>query len=380
MRKLASIQRVKSITPIVGADAIEKLEILGWELVAKKGEFKVGDYCVYVEIDSVLPERPEFEFMRPRKFRVKTIKLRGQISQGIAFPIEILHMADPHLDLFPLVNEDQDVTDILGITKYDPEQESITIEKEPEFNDKNKIVRFYKKYKYLTTKRVKKLLGIPTGTASSDFPSYVPKTDETRVQTMYRGLDMHQGKIAYITEKLEGSSTTFVIIKSKGNFLKRLFVKQPMKLIVCSRNRIVNNRIDPRWDIAKKYDLENKLAIYKKNIAIQGELIGPKIQGNIYKLEEKDFRMYLAYDIENSRYFNYDELVNLSKDLNITLVPVLDDNHIIHTDIKAYVDLSLGNSVLNNKQKREGIVIRVRDGRFSFKSINPEYLLTQKDE
>ena len=77
-RKLASVQKIKAIAPIEGADAIEKIEVLGWELVAKKGDFKVGDLCVYVEIDSILPDRPEFEFMRPRKFRVKTIK-RGDI-------------------------------------------------------------------------------------------------------------------------------------------------------------------------------------------------------------------------------------------------------------------------------------------------------------
>ena len=380
MRQLASIQIIKSISPIEGADAIEKLEVLGWELVAKKGDFRVGDYCIYVEIDSILPDRPEFEFMRPRKFRIRTIKLRGQISQGIAFPLDILYKADPNIDITPLANEGQDVTDLLGIKKWDPEQESIVIEKEPEFNDKNKIVRFYKKYKYLGTKAICKILGLPFGTASDDFPSYVPKTDETRVNTSQRGLAMHEGKIAYVTEKLEGSSSAFITIRSKGNFFKRLFVKQPMKFIVCSRNRIVNNRADDRWKIADKYDLEKKLSSYGKNIAIQGELIGPKIQGNIYELEEKDFRMYLAYNIDEHRYFTFDELYSLANELQITAVPLLEDNHIIHTDVKAYVDMSIGNSKLNPKTKREGIVIRLKKENYSFKSINPQYLVEQKDE
>jgi len=99
MRQLASIQIVKNIVPIVGADSIEKLEVLGWELVAKKGDFKIGNFCVYIEIDAILPERPEFEFLRERKFRIKTVKLRGQISQGIAFPLDILTMAQPGFDL-----------------------------------------------------------------------------------------------------------------------------------------------------------------------------------------------------------------------------------------------------------------------------------------
>lgn len=379
-RKLASIQIIKEINPIPGADNIVVATVLGWECVVKKGEFKVGDFVIYVEIDSILPDRPEFEFMRPRKFRVKTIKLRSQISQGIVFPIDIIHLANPSIDILPLVVEDQDVTDILGIKKWDPEQESLIIEKEPEFNDKNKIVRFYKKYKYLTTKRIKKLLGISTRTIKDDFPSYVPKTDETRVQTMHRGLDMHQGKVAYITEKLEGSSTTYVVIRSKSGFIKSLFVKQPMKFLVCSRNKIVNNQSDDRWQIAKKYNLEKKLSSYGINMAIQGELIGPRVQGNLYELEERDFRMYLAYNIDENRYFTFEELWSLANELHIIGVPLLEDNHIIHTDVKQYVELSKGNSKLNSKKKREGIVIRLKDDRFSFKSINPEYLLGQKDE
>ena len=85
-RKLASIQCIKALEPIANADAIEKATVLGWQLVVKRGEFRVGDLCVYCEIDSLLPERPEFEFLRPRRFIIRTVRLRGQISQGICFP------------------------------------------------------------------------------------------------------------------------------------------------------------------------------------------------------------------------------------------------------------------------------------------------------
>ena len=90
MRKLASIQKIKAIQPIEGADAIDHASVLGWQLIVKKNEFNVGDLCVYCEIDSLLPEKPEFEFLRPRKMRIQTIRLRGQISQGICFPLSIL--------------------------------------------------------------------------------------------------------------------------------------------------------------------------------------------------------------------------------------------------------------------------------------------------
>jgi RNA ligase (TIGR02306 family) len=91
-RKLASIQRIISLEPITGADKIEKATVLGWELVVKKGEFKVGELCIYCEVDSVLPDKKEFEFLRDRKFRIKTIKLKGQVSQGICFPLGIIPM------------------------------------------------------------------------------------------------------------------------------------------------------------------------------------------------------------------------------------------------------------------------------------------------
>src|SRR5258708_37939295 len=109
MRKLASIQLIRSLEVIEGADAIEKATVLGWQLVVKKGEFKVGDLCVYCEIDCLMPDRPEFEFLRPRGMRIKTIRLRGQVSQGICFPLSILPAGSEE--------EDTDCTDILGITK-----------------------------------------------------------------------------------------------------------------------------------------------------------------------------------------------------------------------------------------------------------------------
>lgn len=90
-RKLASIQRISSLSPIDGAEKILKATVLGWELVvAKADNFKVGDLVVYCEVDSVLPPKPEFEFLRERKFRIKTIKLKGQVSTGIIFPLTIL--------------------------------------------------------------------------------------------------------------------------------------------------------------------------------------------------------------------------------------------------------------------------------------------------
>ena len=139
MRKLASIQRIKALEPIPDADSIEKATVLGWQLVVKKGEFQVGDLCVYCEVDCLLPDRPEFEFLKNRGSRIRTIRLRGQVSQGICFPLSILPAGTP-------IEEDLEVTELLDIVKFEPPIPAC-------------------------------LAGIQKG----EFPSFIPKTDETRV-------------------------------------------------------------------------------------------------------------------------------------------------------------------------------------------------------
>lgn len=180
MRKLASIQKVIKVEPIPDADAIEMIQVLGWELVSKKGEFLPGQLCVYCEIDSFLPIAPEFEFLRKscyRKmadgtegFRIKTVRLRSQLSQGIAFPMSILPEGN--------YQEGDDVTDILNIVKYEPPIPAC-------------------------------LDGIKKG----DFPSFIPKSDETRC-------------IAKNT----------IIKTDKGEKLIQEVIKNPLKYKILSKN------------------------------------------------------------------------------------------------------------------------------------------------
>ena len=110
-RKLVSIQVVERVAPIEGADQIEQARVMGWTVVVKKGEFSPGDRCVFFEIDSVLPDgAPWAEFMRPRGFRVRTLKLRGVLSQGLALPVSILDGEVPE--------PGEDVRDRLRVVKY----------------------------------------------------------------------------------------------------------------------------------------------------------------------------------------------------------------------------------------------------------------------
>lgn len=370
MRELAYIQKIKSLSAIPGADAIEKAEVLGWELVVKKGEFKVGDPCVYVEIDSILPDLPCFEFLRQRKFRIKTVKLRGQISQGIAFRPEILREVDPS---FPINNlyEGQDVTEVLKITKYDPEAQ---LDSDVTQVKKSWLERKfgYLKWKLFGMKPIKR----------GDFPSDIPKTDETRVQKMGGLLAEKEGQFTYITEKCEGTSATFVYRRS-GNWLAKLLGKDGI-FQVCSRNRIVFNsqtgKSAPHFlrDVAAKYNLPSHLKRLDRNLAIQGEVIGPKIQGNIYQLPDLELRIFSVFDIDRQEYLDSNQFLMIADTMNLQTVPFVVMNHKLVNDIKYYVDFSKGKSQINPKILREGIVIRAMDSSFSFKSINPEYLLKQE--
>lgn len=197
-RKLAHIEVIKNLRPIEGADRIEVAEVLGWECVVKKGEFNVGDKIIYVEVDSIMPEKPEFEFLRDRKFRVKTIKLRKQVSQGLVLPISILQQEESYFSV------GHDVTELIGITKYlSPSELSEQAEIERRIkNDRNKLRKFMMRYSWfrrLFLSRKKK----------SGFPYWVSKTDEERIQNIPHVLEQFKDKEVYVTEKIDYQSVTF---------------------------------------------------------------------------------------------------------------------------------------------------------------------------
>ncbi len=329
MRKLASIQRIKNIEPIVGADSIEKATLLGWQLVIRKGEFAIGDLCVYCEIDSVMPDKPEFEFVKTRSNRIKTVRLRGQISQGICFPLNILPEGVN-------VEEGLDVTEVIGVTKYEPP--------------------------------------IPAnlaGTVLGGFPSFMPKTDETRVQVLQEVLNEHEGLSCYVTEKLDGSSATFYF--NEGVFG------------VCSRNlELAFTESNSMWRFAQENKLEEKLKALNRNICLQGEIIGEGIQKNKYKLGGQVVYFFNAFNIDEYRYFSRSEFGELLESLRLKMVPVVDEAYKLENSIERLVEKSKMKSALNNDTIAEGIVIRpvdemieknVLQGRFSFKVINPDFLI-----
>lgn len=334
MRNLASIQIIKALEPIEAADAIEKATVLGWQLVVKKGEFRVGDLAVYCEIDSLMPDKPEFEFLKPRGMRIRTVRLRGQISQGICFPLSILP-GD-----FSVV-EDADCTEVLGITKYEPPMPACL-----------------------------------NGIAKGKFPSFIPKTDETRVQVLQAVLDKYKGEKCYVTEKVDGTSVTYYL--NNGEFG------------VCSRNlELIEDAENSIWKVARQMNIENKLRSTGINIAIQGELVGEGIQSNKLKLRGQTVMFFNAFYIDKFAYFDFSDFNKLISDFEWPLVPIVTLNYELGNDIEAIIRMATIRSIICPDVWAEGIVIRsfteksdlllsneyFYKGRISFKAINPEFLL-----
>ena len=367
-RKLASIQEIISTEPIEGRDRIELAHVLGWQVIVKKGEFKPGSLCVFVEPDALMPERPEFEFLRPKKFRIKTMKMAGVLSQGICFPMTIL----PE-DYAPMSRKvGDDVTDVLGIIKYDEYGERAEQEKE----DK----RVMKKWPswLMRWKWFRKLVLPCSKRKQRGFPSFIKKTDEERVQNIPQVLN--DKRRFCVTEKVDGCSLTAVLTKTRTWYGKRTY-----EFILCSRTlRLWHDDNSHYWKASKRYKLPNTLLrlldFYESVeqtsinwIAIQGECIGPKIQGNPYKLDEVDLMVFNVVTPEGRLApINTQSICILH---GLKPVPLLTDNYTLPDTVNEMLDYATGESVVTKGVMREGLVLRSFDGEISFKAVSPDYLI-----
>ncbi len=361
-RKLAHVEKIISLTPIEGADKIETALVLGWQCVVKKGEFRVGEMIVYIEVDSIVPEKPEYEFLRDRKFRVRTIKLRKQISQGLVLPLSVLP-AERHMWR---MKEGVDVTELLGIIKYDPQAQQE--ESETDSRLKNPFVKFMSRFKWFRRVFLQKRKG--------GFPDWIVKTDEERIQNMPRVLINEAGRPFEVTEKLDGQSVTFFLKKNK----QKIFGEQ-YDFGVCSRNnRLAKPDNSSWWTIARELKIEKALRNLigeEEYIVLQGEILGSNIQGNKYKVSKYQFFAFnLIYSAGRMSLLDMYENLNPH---NISCVPMLDKKYFLPDSIDEMVQYSVGKSQLRPDVWREGIVVRDYDKGISFKVINPEFLLKNNE-
>lgn len=355
-RKLATVRIISDLAPIPEADVIETAHIDGWKCVVKKGEFKVGDLCVFFEIDSILPVLPQYEFLRKSSyrqftdgtegFRLKSSKMRGQLSQGLALPISILPSP---------ANVGDDVTALLQIKKYEPTIPSVI-----------------------------------SGQARGNFPSFMPRSDQERIQNLYSkrfkkstiefgpNLDdvetfripfnlLHADTEFEVTIKLDGSSQTVYI---KDGYLG-----------VCSRNldtkEIEGNAM---WRVTKDQKLhesiKNHFDATGEEIALQGEIMGPGIQGNKENLTTAKFFVYDIWSITRQEYFTHFERTDFVNLHNIAHVPVFKSAFKVFKECGSVAEiLALSDGPSLNNTLREGLVFKSLDGKVSFKVISNQFLL-----
>lgn len=339
MRQLASIKTIKEVKPAFNSDNLNLAYVDGWQVVVRKDEdYKAGDLCVYLEIDSMLPDIPAFRFLLDKNVkRLRTVKLRGNLSQGLIMPLSILseYLGTETNDQYV---EGVDVSDILGVTKYEPP------------------------IKYTG------------GETKGDFPRHVISiTDETRVQNIPNILDELRGKPYYISVKCDGTSSTF------------LYGDDDV-FDACSRTQIKKEGENVYWKIANKYDIPAKLANHK-NWVIQGEICGPSIQSNRLALKDHELFVFNVWDTETHTYLNFNEFMLACELLELQTVPIEEEGDSFDYTIEDLL-LKADAKYAGTTNDREGIVIRpkieawseVESGRLSFKVVSNHYLLGQDDE
>lgn len=383
-RALAYIQHVTNIRPIDGADNIEQCNVLGWNLICKKGEFHEGDPCVYIEIDSKVPEREEFEFLRAKGFKVKTMKLGkfNCISQGLAMPQSAFK------ELAGL-SEGTDVTDILGIKYSVQEDNTRKGNGDPNAKYKSMAARHQKIFKQKWARWMmrrswgRKLMFMFFGKKKDKplaFPTHFPfvhKSDEERVENMPWILENKDPWIK--TQKIDGTSSTYIMEKKGRN---------KYEYYVCSRNvrqltpsqKNYHNDIDGNvyWMMNEKYHIDTFLKKYiedngLKYACIQGEIAGPALQGNPHKFKEICFFGYNLIRSDIGR-INSVDARNICNSYGIPWVPIADENYILPDTMEELKDDADGPCIVG-EGLREGWVYRSLDGQKSFKNVSRKYLL-----
>lgn len=331
MRTLASIQRIKDLTPIQDADRIELAHVLGWQCVVQKGKFHAGDPCVYFEVDSFLPLKPAFEFLRSssyRKsdllgegFRLKTMKFRGEISQGLIMPVaEALskEQIGSLRDASGNIPEGTDVTDIIGVRKWEV----------PE-------------------------MATGQGTTIGSASTYIPITDEPRIQSYPELLKEFSGLDYYITTKLDGSSHS-VMIDEDSN------------IHVCGHHfELKDDGTSAFYEWLKAKDIPEKIKkikddLHLSSLSVQGEWCGGGIQNNPLKLKSPNWFVFTVN--EDHKRVGMNEMIAVAKALGLDTVPIQEVGHDLpavyptEADLLARCEQEVTNKIYPGTP--EGIVIR----------------------
>ncbi len=384
-RELVYIATITDIKPLEGYDRVELATINdGWKVIVNKADnFKPNDFCVYFEVDSKVPDTDErFAFLQKRKYKIKTIKMCKTISQGLVMPLSV----------FPEIGQDitpgRPLTDLLHV-KYSVDEDNVRKSNKPDPNAKyNSMCARHKElskkgwWKWLMKKEVgRKLLFVFFGKKKDSplgFPTHFPfvhKTDEERVENMPWVLGYKDPLI--VTEKLDGTSTTFILERKKKNKFEFYVLSRNIRQLKPEQACFHDSNV--YWEMAIKYNVEEKLKHWLElcpedtYVCIQGETVG-NVQGNPLKLEENDF---YAFNFITSCRGRLDSVTakKIAGEMGIKWVPILEEEYYMPNDMEEFKLYADAKSVINPKVLREGIVLRDPKTNLSFKNVSRQYLL-----
>lgn len=347
MHDLVVISKIRDVRSIEGKDRIVVANVANYNSIIAKEEFKEGDLCVYCTYDTCLPVRPEFEFLRKRcynakldMFRIRPMKMGGIISEGLVLPMSILPEGS--------YKEGQVITDIIGAKDYEDltSNEVITKVRKP---------KWWMKYKILRT-----LFGRFNKKKSYTYPC--PKSDEDNIEKMWDSVKDLTNTQFYLTEKMEGCSSTYVLDKRKK--------------VMCFSHNFYND--SGCWlEVSKLYDMKDKLLKinkkFRSNIAIQGEICGPGIQKNIYDFKSYKFFLFGAYDTKTGRRLRVTELNTICDIAGLEMVPSIEVRTGVLPSLEEMLSNCEGMSSVNPKVMREGVVWRTDKGEVHFKCKSRPY-------
>ena len=381
-RALAYTAKCGAIRPIEGADNIELMAVNGWNVIVKKGEFKEGDFCVYFEIDSKLPMEEWSLFMAPKHFKVKTMKLNKfkVISQGLALPLNSFNVYIPE-------EENVDLTETLGVTYAVEEDNKRKAEHTKYDKMKQRHTNLFKKSKLVKwlyrREWGRKLLFLFLGKKRDKrgWPSWVVKTDEERCQNLPHLFPGDETEWI-VTEKIDGTSTTFTMKRKPFN--KRDFY-------ICSRNVVFDKpekqcfyETNVYVEMAEKYNIEWLLNEFLNDhkdlefVTLQGETYGAGVQKREYSIDGHDFMAFnLIFGYKNGEVERFNPMImtKILSNYDIPCVPIVSACYVLPETCEELLDYAASDVSQLDGGMREGIVLRTKDGKQSFKAVSNEFLL-----
>ena len=391
-RELAYVVKIDGISPIAGADRVELAHVGGWRIMVKKGQFQVGDYAIYFEIDSKVPEKEPFMFLESKHFKVKTQKyFKGTvISQGLLMALDdfILNSEVPSwvqslkFQISKGVDiEHEGVTEVIGVTyavEEDNKRKAASVDKYKKMAQRRPNI-FKKPWAKWMMRREwgRKIMFALFGKKKdkkNGWPSWVPKTDEERVQNMTWILEDKSEWIA--TEKIDGTSTTATYRRTG---------RKKHEFYICSRNVVFDKpdkgcyyETNVYTEMAEKYHFEDVLAalVEKYDLewaTLQGETYGMGIQKREYGLKEHDFVGFNLIFSDRGR-LNSVEAKEILAEYGIPWVPIVDEHFVLPDTVEELLAIATDKSVIDGGM-REGLVFRSQDGVRSFKAVSNEFLL-----